>query len=403
MNSQTDSVRDRQEGLPHHRQPRAAYIHVPFCAHHCCYCDFAVVAGKDHLADRYLDALAQEMASLQTPQEVETIFIGGGTPTHLKVPQLVRLLETIRAWFQPSVRVPGLNPAARKLEFSVEANPGTLDADKIGILADYGVNRLSLGAQSSHTHLLQILERTHSWLDVTRAVESSRQRICEISLDLIFGVPGQTLAQWREDLQRAVDLGINHLSTYGLTFEKGTPLWKRREAGAVTPVGEELERAMYGEAMDVLAGAGFEHYEISSFARPGHRCRHNQVYWANEAHFGFGLGAARYVHGRRETNTRDLGTYLRKVSAGEAHVQQSEKLDPEDRARETAMVQMRRAEGIGRESFLAQTGYEMDALVGDAVRLHIEGGLLVDDGRRVCLTREGKFFADLVSRDLLSV
>lgn len=403
-------------GLPRWWWPRAAYIHVPFCAHRCGYCDFATVAGQDHFADRYLDALEKEIATLGTPQPVETIFVGGGTPTHLNAGQLERLMRMIRAWFVfdlsspsparsasdgPASARPSLALRAGDSEFTVEANPGTLDAEKVGILADHGVNRLSLGAQSFHPHLLTVLERNHNPQDVPRAVELARRRISEVSVDLIFGVPGQTLEQWQADLQRVIDLSTNHLSTYGLTYEKGTRLWKQREEGQVTPADEELERAMYAHTMDALEAAGFEHYEISNFARPGHRCRHNLVYWANEAYFGFGLGAARYVHGRREVNTRDLHTYLRKVLDGESPVQQAEELDPEERARETAMLQLRRAEGIDREAFQKQTGFELDALAGQIIRRYVARGLLNDDGRRVYLTHEGRFLADLVFRDVM--
>jgi oxygen-independent coproporphyrinogen-3 oxidase len=371
--------------------PRAVYLHIPFCAHRCGYCDFATVAGQDQLADRYLDALELEMAALAAPPTVQTIFIGGGTPTHLNERQLERLLNSIRLRFTPT---PGY-------EWTVEANPGTLNVRKVAILADHGVNRVSLGAQSFHRPLLQVLERNHNPDDVPRAIELVRQRIPEVSLDLIFGVPGQSLEQWHSDLQRALDLGVHHVSTYGLTYEKGTPLWKLRERGEVKPAEEELELAMYAHTIDTLEAAGFEHYEISNFARPGHACRHNLVYWANEAYFGFGLGAARYVEGRREVNTRDLLSYLAKVERGEPATQQAETLDPEERARETAFLQLRRQEGIDRRTFQQQTGFNLDHLLERAITRHVAGSLLEDNGKRVRLTRQGKFLADTVFRDLL--
>ena len=263
--------------------PRAAYLHVPFCAHHCGYCDFAIAVGQDHLIDLYLDALDAEMATLETPQLMATLFIGGGTPTHLTAGQLARLLSSIRRWL----------PLESGGEWSIEANPDTLDDDKIAILANHGVNRVSLGAQSFHPHLLEVLDRRHSPSQVGQAVERVRRRIPAVSLDLIFGAPGQTEAEWRADLAGALALQPDHLSSYGLTYEKGTPLWKRRQRGQVRPLDEDAELALYSTAINVLEAAGFEHYEISSFARPGRRCRHNEVYWANEAYFGYGMGAAR--------------------------------------------------------------------------------------------------------------
>src|SRR5712691_1745550 len=187
--------------------PRAAYVHVPFCAHHCGYCDFAVVAGQDHLIVLYLEALDVELATLQEPQRVQTLFLGGGTPTHLDARQLHRLLTSINRWL----------PLATGHEFTVEANPGTLGEDKIQVLANHGVNRVSLGAQSFHPHLLRVLERDHVAGDVARAVERVKKRVEQVSLDLIFGVPGQTLGEWDADLRAALELGPDHLSTYGLT------------------------------------------------------------------------------------------------------------------------------------------------------------------------------------------
>jgi oxygen-independent coproporphyrinogen-3 oxidase len=371
--------------------PRAAYVHVPFCGHHCGYCDFAVVSGQDHLIDLYLEALSAELATLGQPQAVHTLFLGGGTPTHLDAARLERLLTAVTHWL----------PVAPGHEFTVEANPDSLDAVKVAVLADHGVNRVSLGAQSFHPHLLRVLERRHQPAEVPRAVALAKERIAQVSLDLIFGIPGQSLSEWQEDLDQALALEPDHLSTYGLTYETGTPLWKQRQRGEVQALDEEAELAMYRQALDMLAEAGFEHYEISNHARSGRRCRHNQVYWANEAYLGFGLGAARYVQGRRELNVRSLPDYLRRALAGEPTAMQSEVLPPEERARETMAVQLRRAEGIQRPAFQVQTGFDLDALAGPAIARHVDLGLLADDGVNVYLTRAGKYVADTVIRNLL--
>jgi oxygen-independent coproporphyrinogen-3 oxidase len=372
--------------------PRAAYVHVPFCAHHCGYCDFAVAAGQDHLMEVYVEALDRELSGLGTPRPVATLFLGGGTPTYLTLPALKRLLVTLRHWL----------PLEPDGEFSVEANPGTLDDARVALLAEHGVNRVSLGAQSFHPDLLRVLERDHAPADVPAAVARVKARGAAVSLDLIFGVPGQSLDQWHEDLRRALALQPDHVSTYGLTYEKGTRLWKQRRAGQVRALGEDAELAMYLAAMDTLEAVGFEQYEISNFARRGQRCRHNQVYWANHAYYGFGVGAARYVCGRRELNTRDVRGYIRKALAGEPVTFQSERLEGEERARETLAVQLRRAEGIGRAEFRTQTDYDLDALAGEAVRRHAAAGLLDDSGGRVRLTRWGKCVADALAGELLA-
>jgi oxygen-independent coproporphyrinogen III oxidase len=371
--------------------PKAAYVHVPFCAHHCGYCDFAVAVGQDERIDAFLDALEIEFSALAAPHPVRTLFFGGGTPTYLPYRPLERLLKMARRWL----------PLLPDHEFSVEANPSGLDVEKIELLREFGVNRLSLGVQSFQSRLLEILERDHSPADVPRVLDLIRPRIANYSCDLIFGVPGQTLVQWRDDIEQALALGPMHVATYGLTYEKGTRLWKQRERGQVTALDEETEYAFYMHAIETLEAAGFAHYEISNFARPGFACRHNQVYWANHAYLGFGVGAARYVNGVRELNTRDLRTYIQRVQAGQAPTFQSECLPPRERAFETIAVQLRRSRGIERGEFARQTGFRLDDLVGRKLLDLAAQALLHDDGEAVALTRRGKCLADSVVRTLL--
>jgi oxygen-independent coproporphyrinogen-3 oxidase len=349
------------------------------------------VAEKDNRIGLYLEALATEMSTLGKPEPVETLFIGGGTPTHLNPDQLQILLSTVRRFL----------PLAANGEFTIEANPGTLEREKIEVLAGNGVTRVSLGAQSFQSKTLQILERQHDAEDIRKAVETVRELIPDVSVDLIFGVPGQTVNDWHSELDAALGLQLDHVSTYGLTYEKGTRLWKQRRAGLIIPLSEDDELAMYVAAMDMLEQAGLEQYEISSFAKPGKRCRHNQAYWANEAYFGFGMGAASYVDGCRKLNSRDLETYLRLALSGETTAVQAETLEPLERAQETMAVQLRRAEGIERDRFHVQTGFELDSLVGPALKRQMELGLLKIEGRSVYLTRAGKCVADAVIAALL--
>jgi oxygen-independent coproporphyrinogen III oxidase len=378
---------------PRWRWPRAAYVHVPFCAHKCGYCDFASLAGVDHLADRYLTALEREIESeLGEPQEVDTIFVGGGTPTRLEAGALDRLAAIINRWFT-------LAPGG---EWTVEANPGTIDTVKADILAAAGVNRVSLGAQSFQPELLRVLERHHGQVEVEQALNVVRPRFSRWSLDLIFGVPGSTLDDWRRDIEIALSFGPSHLSCYGLVFEKGTELWHQRERGLVQPLDEETERLMFESTIERLAAAGLEMYEISNFARIGHESRHNLAYWANDAYFGFGVGAARYLRGVRSVNTRDLNAYLRRVEAGSPARGPIEELSEEARARETAILMLRRIQaGIEREDFFQRTGFELDALAGDAIGRFAAQGYLEDDGRRLRLSREGLFIADKVLCEFL--
>lgn len=371
--------------------PTAAYIHVPFCAHRCGYCDFTVIAGRNDLVPDYLRTLDAELHALESPRTVETLFLGGGTPTHLTAAELAALLELLRRWFVLSCRA----------EFSIEANPFGLTADKIAVLADFGVNRVSLGVQSFDDVILRTLERDHRGSDVEQVVSRVSNRIDNIAIDLIFGVPGQSPALWRETLKRAVALGPRHISTYGLTIEKGTTFWSRRERGRLAALPEETERDMYAAAMSDLAAAGFEHYELSNFARPGFECRHNQTYWAGRSYYGFGPGAARYIGGRRETNHRSVVAWMQRIAAGQSPVADSEELSPEDRARELIVLGLRRSTGVDRAGFHDATGYELDQLAAEAIRRHCAGGLLEDTGHAIRLTREGRFLADSVIIDFL--
>lgn len=370
----------------------SVYIHVPFCAHRCGYCDFTLVAGRDDLAQQYLQALELEIERSAGLPELDTLFLGGGTPTHLSEPELARLMEIIHRRFR----------LAADCEFSVEANPAGLTESKLDCLAKAGVNRLSLGVQSFDAGLLQVLERDHRRDDIHDCVRRAHARFRNVSLDLIFAVPGQTRTQWRETLSEAIRLRPQHLSTYGLTFEKGTSFWSRREKGFLTSSDDELERDLYADAMALLTEAGFEQYEISSFARPGFRCRHNQVYWSGQSWQGFGPGAATFVDGCRSLNHRSTTTWIRKTLAGEDAVIDREILTPEDRARELLVLGLRRIEGVSLATLSRQTGVDVARLTGPARLKLMQSGWLerCDDVLR--LTREGRFFYDSVAGELLT-
>jgi oxygen-independent coproporphyrinogen-3 oxidase len=223
----------------------------------------------------------------------------------------------------------------------------------------------------------------------------------KVALDLIFAAPGETLAQWASDLDVALALEPDHVSTYGLTFERGTAFWNRRSHGQLSEVDEEVERAMYALAIERLTAAGLEHYEVSNFALPGQRSRHNQAYWSGDGYWAAGPGAARYVDGVRETNHRSTTTYLKRVLAGESPVADREQLSAEARARELLVFGLRRIDGVSRREFAARTGCEFDSLVAEPLRKFVGLGLLADDGERVKLTREGLFVSDAIWPEML--
>ena len=371
--------------------PRAAYVHVPFCRHRCGYCNFSVVAGRDDLTEAFLEALARELSELGTPREVDTLFIGGGTPTHLESSSLVRLLEIVKYWF----------PTASGYEWTVEANPIDLSQETAEILAAYGVTRISLGVQSFQDRKLALLERDHRSREVRHAFDTARHHISSVSIDLIFGVPGETLVEWTRDLSEAIALGPDHLSTYSLTFERGTQFWNRRRKGNLIPIEEDAGGQLYERAIDTLRAAGWQHYEVSSFARPGYRCRHNEVYWTGGEYFAAGPGAARFINGRRESNHRSTSTYLRYLSEGRNPVQESELLDNEMLARERLVFGLRRLEGVALTRFQQDTGYTVQQLAGESVRRFLDMQLLEETETHLRLTRRGLLVSDSLWPDLI--
>lgn len=373
------------------RTPGSVYVHVPFCFHRCGYCDFTLVAGQDELIEPWLTALSFELDRQPERLSVQTIYLGGGTPTHLSPGQLARLLEEIGDRFR----------LTSDGEYSVEANPDGLSDEKLAVLAGAGVNRISLGVQSFDEQILRCLERTHSPDEAAAAVGRAAAVIPNVSIDLIFGVPGQTGSSWATTLRRAVDLPIRHVSAYGLTFEKGTDFFRRRRRGEFDLPSPEQERDFYERAMDVLPAAGFGQYEISSFARTGFCCRHNQVYWDAREYFGFGPGAARYLAGVRSTNSRNTRRWIESWLKGRPALQEREQLGPEDRAREAVMLGLRQTRGIDLERFAQRFGYTIRELSPAALDTHLAEGLLQIEpdsaGRpHLSLTRRGRFVADSI-------
>ena len=381
--------------------PRSAYVHVPFCRHRCGYCNFSVVAGRDDLADRFVNAIDRELSTLESPA-IDTLFIGGGTPTHLAPKLLDRFLGATLKRFNltPSDR-------AQPLELSIEANPEDIDEETIGILADHGVNRLSLGVQSFQADKLKVLQRGHDGKVAAEAIEMAAHRIDNVSVDLIFAAPGETPDQWQDDLQQALALPIDHLSTYALTFEKGTSFWSQRQRGILRGLNEDTEIEMYQTARQMTSEAGLGHYEISNFARlsklgkPGKQCRHNLAYWQGRGWYACGPGAARFVDGKREVNHRSTTTYLKRIESGLSPVHESESISREQYARERFAFGVRMIDGVDMTSLSAETGLPLSKLCQEELSEMNQQGLITLDDGRVQLTERGILFADTVASELL--
>jgi oxygen-independent coproporphyrinogen-3 oxidase len=370
------------------------YVHVPFCPRKCGYCDFYSITPGGSLVADYVDAVVTELEAVLADGRlcVETIFVGGGTPSFLPESSLARLMGCLAQVYRTH------HPS----EFSVEANPASLTSEKAVLLRQAGVNRISFGAQSFVCAELETLDRLHRPEDIVAGVELVRRTGFEhLNLDLIFGIPGQTLDTWNRSLNAAIELGPDHVACYGLTYEPDTPLTRRRDSGQVVPVDEELDTAMYLRAIDCLAEAGFQQYEIGNFARPEGQCRHNLRYWRSQPGIGVGPAAASYMNGCRWRNIVSVEEYTARIRAGQDTAVEIECLDPLDRAGEAAMLRLRMTDGIRCEEFQALTGYDPHVLFADAIQNHVRTGLLTVDHDRIVLTRKGLPLADAVIRDFL--
>ncbi len=372
--------------------PHSAYIHVPFCRHRCGYCDFSLVAGRDDLIDRYFQALARELSRVEQRLMLDTLYFGGGTPSHLG-PDGIRQLFAILADAMVT------NAGA---EVSLEANPLDVTIDFVAAARDCGVNRVSLGGQSLDAATLASLDRDHVPDDVRRAVDRLLSAACTVSVDLMIAAPGQSLAAVERDLEAVKSLGVQHVSVYCLTWEKGTNFDSLRQKGMLHRAEESLECDMFEATIDRLEAAGFEHYEVSNFARAGFRCRHNEAYWDCRPWEAFGPGAARFDGRTRITNHRSTQAWMTRVLSGEDFTGDCDAMTQEQAARERVVVGLRRRDGVDREAFEQSSGFSLDAVAGGAVRRWVAGGLAQDNGQRVQLTRKGLLVSDALWAAILN-
>ncbi|MBM4110359.1 MAG: radical SAM family heme chaperone HemW [Phycisphaerae bacterium] len=374
-------------------RPAGAYVHVPFCFHKCHYCDFYSFVDTKDRQDAYVERLlaeARTMAEL-VHEPLQTLFVGGGTPTLLADDRLRRLLGGLREAL----------PWADGAEWTVEANPETVTAAKAQALASCGVNRVSMGAQSFQPELLRQLERHHEPASVARAMGLLRNAGIErLNIDLIFAIPTSTLAQWQDDLAQALKFAPDHLSCYGLVYEPGTPLRARLEAGGVERLDEELEASMVEHTVDTLAAAGYHHYEISNWAKPGQECRHNILYWQNGEWIALGPSASGHAAGLRWKNVALLQEWL--DGGPWPPVRSVESLDEDGRIGEAFLMGLRLLDGmeaqrvrelLARGSRAAQRQAALDAAVA-------RGDMMWTDGR-LRFSERGVLTSDSVLRDLL--
>lgn len=371
------------------------YVHIPFCASRCSYCDFFSTLRLDEVGHDYVEALIAE-ARLRKAElngkPVKTLYMGGGTPSQLPLPLLARLIDGLKATLD-------LNAVQ---EFTLEANPDDVTPEWSAAVRALGVNRVSMGVQSFQDAVLRLVGRRHTARQAIDAVASLRHAgIDNISIDLIYGLPGQTLETWAESVRQAVDLRPQHISAYGLTYEPGTRLWQQRECGEVVEASEDQYLDMYRILVGLLQVAGYEHYEISNFALPGYRSRHNSSYWNETPYLGLGAAAHSYDGTMRRSNPADLCGYIRRITSGQPACQ-VEDLAWWERYDERVMLGLRTADGVDAHRLRSDFGDKAWAHFVSEARRHIDAGHMIctDDGRYI-LTSEGIVLSDSVMRDLM--
>lgn len=374
------------------RRCAGVYIHVPFCNSRCIYCDFYSTTGQEELKDAYTDAVIAEMVQRRTEVSgpVDTLYLGGGTPSVLSPKHVEKILDAVRRNFS----------VTDDAEITMEANPDDVTTDFCEFVTACGINRFSLGVQTFDDESLKYLHRRHNGQEAVNAVKALHDNGIEnITIDLIYGLPGETLQDWKEDVSRALSLPITHLSAYSLMYEDGTMLTKLRDKGDVEETDDEESLRMYEHLLEATAAAGMEHYEISNFARTGFRSRHNSKYWQGIPYLGLGPGA--HSFDGKSTRRRNL-PLLRQYAAGIDGVPfEVEHLSETDRCNERIFTSLRTIDGLDMRRFASDFGKETAAEVKRCAERHLKNNLLLEDSGVLRLTRRGLFLSDMVMSDLM--
>ena len=368
----------------------SAYVHIPFCTQICYYCDFSKVFIKNQPVDSYLEHLIEEYHSYDI-QKLRTLYIGGGTPTALSAPQLAFLLEKLTDKLDLSYLE----------ELTIEANPGDLDQEKIAVLKDSPVNRVSLGVQTFNDRMLKQIGRSHLEKDIYENIANLKKAgFDNISIDLIYALPKQTMEDVKTNVAKAIALDIPHMSLYSLILENHTVFMNRMRRGKLPLPKEDLEAEMFDYIIAELEKAGFEHYEISNFSKPGFESRHNLMYWDNAEYYGIGAGASGYVDGVRYKNHGPIRHYLQAVEAGNARVQE-EMLTLKEKMEEEMFLGLRKKSGVSKKRFEEKFGISFEDQYGAVVSELTEQGLLVPDRDIVRMTKQGLFLGDTVAEKFI--
>ena len=371
------------------------YIHIPFCVKKCEYCDFLSWNAEEEERQQYVAALLSEIESYREfakGYRVSTIFIGGGTPSVLLPKQMEDILQKIYEIFE----------LERRPEITVEVNPGTVDEEKLQCYKENGVNRLSMGLQSVKDEKLRLLGRIHTYQEFVESYELARKAgFDNISIDLISSVPGQTLQEWKEELETAAAQNPEHISVYQLIIEEGTPFYEKYAEHPELLPDEETSREIYLWTGKFLKEAGYEQYEISNYAKPGKESRHNLKYWEREDYLGLGLGAASMVRNIRMSNTKDMRTYLERCDKPKTMREDVQFLEEPRQMEEFMFLGLRKTRGVSKKEFKRIFGREMDMVYEKALHKCLENGMLLEHKDRIFLSEEGTLLSNMVLSEFL--
>lgn len=372
------------------KKPTSTYVHIPFCTQICYYCDFSKVFIKNQPVDAYLQALIREFERYDIKQ-LRTLYIGGGTPTAITAQQLDYLLTNLTKNLDLSVLE----------EFTIEANPGDLTEDKIEVLKQSAVNRVSLGVQTFNDKQLKQIGRSHNEAQIYDTIASLKEAgFDNISIDLIYALPGQTMSDVKENVAKALALDIPHLSLYSLILEHHTVFMNKMRRGKLNLPQEDLEAEMFDYIITELEKNGFEHYEISNFTKPGFESRHNLMYWDNAEYYGVGAGASGYIAGVRYRNQGPIQHYLKAVSEGNARLSE-EVLTKEEMMEEELFLGLRKKSGVSIAKFEERFGISFEERYGQVVAELRQQGLLVPDDEMIRMTKKGLFLGDTVAEKFI--
>lgn len=372
-------------------KPTSAYVHIPFCTQICYYCDFSKVFIQNQPVDDYLKALIREFEYYEI-KDLKTLYIGGGTPTAITAQQLDYLLTSL----EKNINLTMLE------EFTIEANPGDLTPEKIAVLKDSAVNRVSLGVQTFFDKQLKQIGRSHNEAQIYESIDALKAAgLTNISIDLIYALPNQTMAQVEENVRKALALDIPHLSLYSLILEDHTVFMNKQRRGRLHLPNEDIEADMFTYIIDELEKHGFEHYEISNFTKPGFESRHNLMYWDNVEYYGVGAGASGYLNGIRYRNRGPIQHYLKAI-AQEGHSRLGEDILTKDQMMEEEFfLGLRKKSGISISHFEAKFGLPFEERYGHIVKELVEDGLLKQEADRIRMTKKGLFLGDTVAEKFI--